>query len=183
MVEAGILRPGIAIPTEFRGTNYRSRLEANVAQSLMDMGIEFEYEARSFLVNGKHYSPDFYLPEQGKYVEARGYITETSEAMLEAFAKQVGQLFVFYRDSAQHIQLAPWGEIWRQEIAIIFCDSGHASIATLGNPPKGATSRCWLCNSSDLDNFHESSGVEVAMRSGVPVILSEVGKYTGNYIH
>lgn len=87
-----------AIPTEYNGQKYRSRLEADVAMLLAKLGIAFEYEPTSFLMpNGQHYRPDFRWgmgTSRVQYLETRGYTKPSSDAQLEAFALMVirGQL-------------------------------------------------------------------------------------------
>lgn len=65
-----------AIPTVYRGIQLRSRLEANVAFFLDELGLAWEYEPISFMLDdGTHYRPDFWIPEQRLWVECRGYTT------------------------------------------------------------------------------------------------------------
>lgn len=65
-----------AIPTEYRGTLFRSRLEARWAVFFYSMGIEYQYEPRCFekdFVNRIiRYLPDFYLPKLGCWAEVKG---------------------------------------------------------------------------------------------------------------
>jgi len=176
-MSVGILKPGTAIPTAFKGITYRSRLEANVAQFLYDLGLKFEYESDSFLIDGSHYAPDFYLPDVDRYVEVRGYVTETSEAILEGFAKQRGDLFVFYSDKAEHLEyLRDQDEVFRWGLTATICDDSHASLATLGRSLRGDGSPCWFCRTYGHDNYRHLAQMEVVMRSGVPVLVTEVGK-------
>lgn len=176
-MSVGVLRPGTAIPTEFNGITFRSRLEANVAQFLLDLGLKYEYESRSFLVNGKHYCPDFYLPDVDRYVEARGYLDENSENVLYLFARQHQGLFVFYSDKAEHLACLD-DEIFRAPLYVIICDYSHASIGTLGSCMDGIgrdeTSSCWLCSKDGRPHDRTLATLEIVMRSGVPVMVSEV---------
>lgn len=62
-----------AIPTEFRGVKYRSRLEAMWAQWLYERNLFAYYEKRKFkLDRGIWYLPDFYLPDADTYIEVKG---------------------------------------------------------------------------------------------------------------
>ncbi len=62
-----------AIPTEFRGNNYRSRLEAAWAQWLYEHKFNFQYEQRKFKLKGNiWYLPDFYIPETRTFIEVKG---------------------------------------------------------------------------------------------------------------
>jgi hypothetical protein len=71
---------GTAMPTEYNGNKYRSRLEADVAAILDANKISFEYETKNFLLPSGHYLPDFII---GKHwaVEAKGVVT--NEAILK----------------------------------------------------------------------------------------------------
>jgi len=60
-----------------RRHSYRSDFELHLAKRLADKGVKFEYEkARlAYIPKPKIYTPDFYLPEQDIYIEAKGYFT------------------------------------------------------------------------------------------------------------
>jgi len=80
-----------AIPTEFNGIEYRSRLEADMARVLTMLDVPFEYEARSYLLpNGQHYRPDFLLACDAA-IETRGYRSAESDAQLAAFMRCVAE--------------------------------------------------------------------------------------------
>ena len=50
-----------AIPTEYKGYLFRSRLEARWAVFFDAMGIEYEYESEGLVLSdGSWYLPDFY---------------------------------------------------------------------------------------------------------------------------
>lgn len=62
-----------AIPTEFRDIKYRSQLEAEWAQWLLEHGFNAQYEKRKFkLERGIWYLPDFYIPETKTFIEVKG---------------------------------------------------------------------------------------------------------------
>lgn len=51
-----------AIPTEYKGYRFRSRLEARWAVFFDACGVEWEYEPEGYdLGNGLYYLPDFLL--------------------------------------------------------------------------------------------------------------------------
>jgi hypothetical protein len=60
----------------------------------LDQGeVEWIYEPRWFNVGkgrwkGVSYTPDFYLPDQGVYIELKGRFTKANERKMEAFYKQ-----------------------------------------------------------------------------------------------
>jgi hypothetical protein len=61
-----------AIPTKYKGTTFRSRLEARWAIFLSELGIEWQYEAEGYqLANGEWYLPDFWLPGHDMFFEIK----------------------------------------------------------------------------------------------------------------
>jgi|TARA_Y100000401_G_C8258565_1_gene192058 predicted nuclease of restriction endonuclease-like RecB superfamily len=60
-----------------RRHSYRSDYELQVAKNLADRGVKFEYEKHKILYipKTKTYVPDFYLPNQNIYVEAKGFFS------------------------------------------------------------------------------------------------------------
>lgn len=62
-----------AVPTEYHGTTFRSRLEADWAATLNANGIRWAYEPETItLPSGTVYVPDFWLPELGTWIEVKG---------------------------------------------------------------------------------------------------------------
>lgn len=62
-----------ALPTIYRGTQFRSLLEACWAATLDSLGIAWEYEPETFeLPSGVKYLPDFHLTEIGIWLEVKG---------------------------------------------------------------------------------------------------------------
>ncbi|MFI6948228.1 hypothetical protein [Streptomyces sp. NPDC050422] len=62
-----------AVPTRYGDTTFRSRLEADWAATLDSNGIRWQYEPETItLDSGTLYIPDFWLPELGTWVEAKG---------------------------------------------------------------------------------------------------------------
>lgn len=62
-----------AVPTEYAGTTFRSRLEADWAKTLNGARIKWRYEPEAItLSSGNVYIPDFWLPEIGVWLEVRG---------------------------------------------------------------------------------------------------------------
>lgn len=77
----------VAIPTEYEGVKFKSRLEAQCAFLFDQLDWEWEYEPRSFMLpNGIAYTPDFYIPSCGAFWECRGYSTDKGEAQIQGFA-------------------------------------------------------------------------------------------------
>lgn len=62
-----------ALPTVYRGTTFRSALEASWAATLDSLRIAWEYEPELIeLPSGARYLPDFRLPEIGTWLEVKG---------------------------------------------------------------------------------------------------------------
>jgi hypothetical protein len=62
-----------AVPTRYGDTTFRSRLEADWAATLDSHGIQWQYEPETItLASGTRYIPDFWLPELGTWIEAKG---------------------------------------------------------------------------------------------------------------
>ncbi|MEE4419589.1 hypothetical protein [Streptomyces bugieae] len=62
-----------ALPTVYRGTTFRSALEASWAATLDSLGITWEYEPETVtLPSGAKYLPDFRLPDIGVWLEVKG---------------------------------------------------------------------------------------------------------------
>lgn len=62
-----------ALPTVYRGTVFRSALEASWAATLDSLGLTWEYEPETVtLPSGTRYIPDFRLPQIGVWLEVKG---------------------------------------------------------------------------------------------------------------
>lgn len=61
-----------AIPTEYNGYTFRSRLEARWAVFFDALSIEYEYENEGYDLDGVRYLPDFWLPRLDLWVEVKG---------------------------------------------------------------------------------------------------------------
>jgi hypothetical protein len=66
------------IPTAYKGIEFRSRLEANVAQAMDGYGIQWLYEERGYDLDGVAYLPDFWCPKIRTFVEAKGILDAES---------------------------------------------------------------------------------------------------------
>ena len=61
-----------AIPTKYRGYEFRSRLEARYAIFLDDMEESWEYELEGFQLPSGWYLPDFFLTDMDCWLEIKG---------------------------------------------------------------------------------------------------------------
>jgi hypothetical protein len=75
-----------AVPTCYRGTTFRSRLEADAAFLFDHLGLGWEFEAHSFLLdNGLHYRPDFLVASRSMWAETRGYSNVQGDTQIAGF--------------------------------------------------------------------------------------------------
>lgn len=74
-------KPSItAVPTVYRGTLFRSTLEADWAATFDALGWYWQYEPAAVkLLNGEYYRPDFCLPGQRVWCEVKGPHNERLE--------------------------------------------------------------------------------------------------------
>ena len=71
---------------------FRSRWEANAARLLDYLKIKWEYEVKTFWFDGikrgtRSYTPDFYLPDENKYIEVKGWMDKKSLTRMKRMAK------------------------------------------------------------------------------------------------
>lgn len=83
-----------------RGTRYRSQFEISLARFLADNKVEFEYETKklTFVPKPRTYTPDFFLPETGIYIEAKGHLDKGDRVKMQLIKQQYPDLdirFVF----------------------------------------------------------------------------------------
>jgi len=76
-----------AIQTRYNGYHFRSRIEARWAVFLDALGIKYEYEAEGYELNeAGRYLPDFWLPEQGHYIEIKGHKNVSEKELIKCAA-------------------------------------------------------------------------------------------------
>ena len=93
---------GVSVARIMRGTKYRSHFEIGLAKSLSEKNIAFEYENAKFtyIPKPRTYTPDFYLPEQDIYIEAKGNLDKGDRVKMQLIKQQHPELdirFVFQR--------------------------------------------------------------------------------------
>ena len=67
--------------------------EANVARYYNYLGIEWQFEPKTFIFENikrgsVSYTPDFYLPKEDKWVEVKGWMDGKSKTKLKRFKEQ-----------------------------------------------------------------------------------------------
>ena len=65
-----------AIPTEYRGITFRSKLEAKYAKAFDILQMPWVYEEINYQFDdGTMYAPDFYFPDSKQFFEVKGLMT------------------------------------------------------------------------------------------------------------
>tara|TARA_Y100000593_G_C4123594_1_gene243911 strand:+ start:10 stop:495 length:486 start_codon:yes stop_codon:yes gene_type:complete len=85
---------------DMRRLKYRSKFELELAKKLGNNKVKFEYETKKFLYIPKPrtYTPDFYLPDTGIYIEAKGHLDKADRVKMALVKEQHKDLdirFVF----------------------------------------------------------------------------------------
>lgn len=88
---AGNTSANVAIPTNYRGCRFRSRLEARWAVFWDELGIGWRYEPQGYVIGGQPYLPDFLL-ECGTWVEVKGLEDALDYALLRRAALALPQM-------------------------------------------------------------------------------------------
>ncbi len=66
----------------------RSSYEIAYAKYLNKNKIKWKYESRTFDLGNMTYTPDFYLPEQDKYIEIKGWWRDNAKIKFKLFRKK-----------------------------------------------------------------------------------------------
>jgi len=79
---------------------FRSNFELNLARSLADRGITYEYESTklTYLPKPRTYTPDFFIPSTNIYIEAKGHFDKGDRVKMLLVKEQYPELdirFVF----------------------------------------------------------------------------------------
>lgn len=76
-----------ALATIYSGVEFRSRCEADAAYLFDNLGLLWRYRPKCYaLGNGEHYTPDFYLPEIGLWVECMHRLDRRIVRQIEGFS-------------------------------------------------------------------------------------------------
>lgn len=102
-----------AIPTRWRGRQYRSRLEARWAVAFETLGLKFLYEPEGFeMPDGTRYLPDFYLPEVKWFAEVKPFSHNSSKA------------YQFVKHSNNSVLILDGDPTHRSYTGLMPCDAG-----------------------------------------------------------
>jgi predicted transcriptional regulator len=104
---------------------FRSSWEANMARYYNFVGIEWEFEPKTFVFTNitrgsVSYTPDFYLPKEDRWVEVKGWMDSKSKTKLKRFQKQYPDEYAKleiitgkeYKEFAKYKRLIPgWEDV------------------------------------------------------------------------
>ena len=103
-----------AIETCYKGYRFRSRLEARWAVFFDALGLEWQYEAEGYDLDGDWYLPDFYFPKQKWFIEIKaGEATDHESALMSCLIDNINESYDGCRvDREWHRGFLFEGGIW-----------------------------------------------------------------------
>jgi len=85
------------------GHQCRSSWEVNFARILKYNKVDYKYEPISFrLSDGTSYTPDFYLTKENKYIEIKGWATESFKSKFALFKKEYPNINIEIIDTKKY---------------------------------------------------------------------------------
>lgn len=95
---------------------FRSSAEANYARYLKFFKIDFKYEFKTFYFEGikrgtVSYTPDFYIPEEDRYIEFKGWLDKKSITRLKRFRRYYPKEFDAMQIVKQTLSKKHFGEL------------------------------------------------------------------------
>jgi hypothetical protein len=155
-----------AIETLYAGCRFRSRLESRWAVFFDTLGIAWQYEPEGFVVDGKPYLPDFYLPNLKRWIEVKGSIETLDVTLLKRFAFEANTTVMLLGPIPSPVVTVPnwlslmgWPELleypepeggpltWDRCVMVdreFFNDRGRTSFEAGGAPGKGEPLTEWI---------------------------------------
>jgi len=90
---------------------FRSSWEANIARWLNVQKIRWEYEPHEFEFvkvkrGARFYIPDFFLPDENRYIEVKGWMDPKSRTKLKRMVKYFPLISIELIDAARYAQIA-----------------------------------------------------------------------------
>jgi hypothetical protein len=112
-----------AIPTVYKDTYFRSRLEARWSVFFDALEIGWDYEPEHFKVGHYHYLPDFRLEGIDAWIEIK-------PAEKQLSAEEIGKIIAFGREVAYIRVMAgsPWADSFKKEYTVFLPRVKRASV-------------------------------------------------------
>jgi len=79
---------------KYKGINMRSSYEIAYAKYLDKNNIKWQYESKTFDLGYATYTPDFYLPNQDKYIEIKGYWRDDAKKKFKEFKNKYKEIVI-----------------------------------------------------------------------------------------
>jgi hypothetical protein len=73
---------------------YRSLYEVWLARCFKKHNVNFKYEPHSFFINGKYYTPDFYIPDKEIYIECKGLWYSGSKTKVQKLSEKANVILL-----------------------------------------------------------------------------------------
>jgi hypothetical protein len=166
--------PPKSIPTTYRGTRFRSKLEACWAATFDTLGWYWEYEPCGFtFAYSYRYLCDFYLPQQRAWFECKapgGARRDKANALAKRLGEDELVIIGYPAGPGEH---ANWIGVRDRDMPILRCGICHAQAFT---PPLRhrhdrkpvAVWRCRVCDCTDAlipeSRISPSAAIEAARR-------------------
>jgi hypothetical protein len=122
-----------AIETKAYGYRFRSRLEARWAVFLSSLGLDWEYEREGYVIDGRPYLPDFWLPCLDPSCRAAGW--------------------------GLWLEIKPTWPLTREQEALyagLALHTGHRVLAACGPGP-------WSCRTYIFDHHHAGDPLSIPL--------------------
>jgi hypothetical protein len=116
-----------SIPTTYRGTYFRSRLEARWAATFDQLGWYWEYEPDGVDMDGVRYLCDFWLPHQRCWVEVKGPTNDRLDKTNQLRKAVPDHDLVVIGRPAGPGGLANWQGVDTDNVGIFTCHLCHRS--------------------------------------------------------
>lgn len=128
-----------AIETIYNGVKYRSRLEAQWAAKMDELGIEHVYEPQCYQMGCTWYLPDFYLPDLDMFAEVKGVPDEKAAEKIEKLMKETGKDVVLLLGNGrmQFFSAAFAGYVINKNFGKAPCEYNSYSFNYLIDPDEG----------------------------------------------
>ena len=123
-----------AIPVNYKGTEFRSKLEARYASAFDNLAIKWAYEVQAYKYNNINYLPDFYLPEMNVLFEVKG-------PNIPGIEKPTRLMEIIESGTL------PGGDWWNPAVLVVIGDA-NGRLTIPGSEERAILSKCAECQKS-----------------------------------
>lgn len=133
----------LPIETWYKGCRFRSRLEARWAVFFDTAKIRWDYEPQGYIVNGRCYLPDFFLPDLNCYFEVKP-TSEYDLEFLQTFANEITKFVVVAEGGIP--DPAEWSCPENSQLRVLHCSSPDGEIHPWDDTTLGYKDMFLQCN-------------------------------------